>query len=148
MLKSVTRGEIVFELGGKQVTVQGEALSPTPGMPSYVIYANSIERWDPPNDKTPMTALEKYAVLEGIKEALQNRGTIFDVEDEEQILAAAASAGGRRLRCEAGQPCPREGWWFTPAGANSRRHFKAGELMPDLKSDYGATIWQWDEQQQ
>jgi hypothetical protein len=55
---------------------------------------------------------------------------------------------GIRLRCEAGQPCPREGWWFTPASVNSRRHFKAGELMPDLKSDWGATIWQWDEQQQ
>jgi hypothetical protein len=49
-----------------------------------------------------------------------------------------------RLRCEAGQPCPREGWWFTPAKAHSRRHFKAGEVMPDFKSDYGATIWQWD----
>ncbi|MCW7536716.1 hypothetical protein OOT46_02460 [Aquabacterium sp. A7-Y] len=44
----------------------------------------------------------------------------------------------------AGQPCPREGYWFTPAGENSRRHFAQGELMPEVKSDYGATIWQWD----
>jgi hypothetical protein len=55
-----------------------------------------------------------------------------------------AGTSALRLRCEAGQPCPREGWWFTPAKANSRRHFKAGEVMPDFKSDYGATIWQWD----
>lgn len=52
-----------------------------------------------------------------------------------------------RLRCEAGQPCPREGCWFTPAQADSRRHFKVGETMPALGSDYGATIWQWDENQ-
>jgi hypothetical protein len=52
-----------------------------------------------------------------------------------------------RLRCEANEPCPREGFWFTPAKADSRRHFKQGELMPDLKSDYGMTIWQWDEDQ-
>jgi hypothetical protein len=52
-----------------------------------------------------------------------------------------------RLRCEAGQPCPRAGFWFTPARVNSRRQFKAGEVMPDVGGDYGATIWQWDEQQ-
>jgi hypothetical protein len=60
---------------------------------------------------------------------------------------ASTDRTGIRLRCEAGQPCPREGWWFTPARMNSRRLFKAGELMPDLKSDWGITIWQWDEQQ-
>lgn len=51
------------------------------------------------------------------------------------------------LRCEAGQPCPREGFWFTPARADSRRHFAYGEVMPKVGGDYGATIWQWDEQQ-
>lgn len=51
------------------------------------------------------------------------------------------------LRCEAGQPCPREGWWITPAKADSRRYFKAGEIMPAFESDYGTTIWQWDDHQ-
>jgi hypothetical protein len=50
-------------------------------------------------------------------------------------------------RCEANQPCPRDGYWFTPAQVGSRRHFKAGEVMPEFKSDYGATIWQWDAKQ-
>jgi hypothetical protein len=54
---------------------------------------------------------------------------------------------GIRLRALAGEPCPREGFWVTPAKTNSRRHFKAGELMPDVGGDYGATIWQWDEKQ-
>jgi Domain of unknown function (DUF1911)/Domain of unknown function (DUF1910) len=53
----------------------------------------------------------------------------------------------QRLRAMAGEPCPREGFWVTPAKANSRRHFKAGEVMPDFKSDYGVTIWQWDSKQ-
>lgn len=60
---------------------------------------------------------------------------------------AEAHAPAARLRCEAGQPCPREGWWFTPANPGSRRHFKQGEVMPALGSDYGLTIWQWDERQ-
>jgi hypothetical protein len=42
-------------------------------------------------------------------------------------------------------PEPRDGFWFTPAQGNSRRHFKLGEVMPKFENDYGATIWQWDE---
>jgi hypothetical protein len=52
-----------------------------------------------------------------------------------------------RLRCEAGQPCPQAGYWFTPASAGSRRSFAQGELMPEFKSSYGLTIWQWDDNQ-
>lgn len=51
---------------------------------------------------------------------------------------------GAPRRCEAGEPCPREGWWFTPAKSGSRRHFQAGEVMPEVKSDWGSTFWQWD----
>jgi len=50
-----------------------------------------------------------------------------------------------RLRCAAGQPCPREGWGFTPARLDSRRYFVKGDVMPNVGSDYGATVWQWDE---
>ena len=53
-----------------------------------------------------------------------------------------------RLRCEANQPCPREGWWVTPAKLGSRRHFKQGEVMPAFKTDWGLTIWQWDDNNQ
>ena len=55
---------------------------------------------------------------------------------------------GVRLRCEAGQACPRAGWWFTPAHASSRRQFRQGEPMPAFGSDYGITIWQWDGRQE
>ena len=58
-----------------------------------------------------------------------------------------AAATAHTLRCDANHPCPREGYWFTPAKAGSRRWFKQGDLMPEFKSDYGLTIWQWDEDQ-
>ena len=45
-----------------------------------------------------------------------------------------------RLRCEAGRPCPADGEWSTPA-AQGLRHFKQGEIMPDMQADYGQTIW-------
>jgi Immunity protein 72/Immunity protein 71 len=49
-----------------------------------------------------------------------------------------------RYRCEAGHPCPREGWWLTPAGSGQRRHFSRNDVMPHLSGDYGQTIWQWE----
>ena len=54
---------------------------------------------------------------------------------------------GEPLRCPAGQPCPKAGWWFAPADPSSRRVFKVDEVMPDLPSAYGKTIWQFEAQQ-
>jgi hypothetical protein len=51
------------------------------------------------------------------------------------------------LRCDAGEPCPHAGYWFTPAQSGSRRYFKGGDIMPSFDSAYGLTIWQWDENQ-
>ncbi len=62
-------------------------------------------------------------------------------------LSDEASGDAERGRCEAGQAVPREGFWFTPAQASSRRFFKVGEVTPSVGGDYGATIWQWDQNQ-
>ncbi|WP_047394098.1 PoNe immunity protein domain-containing protein [Chitinibacter sp. ZOR0017] len=51
-------------------------------------------------------------------------------------------------RIAANQPCPRGGWWWTPAKFASRSEFKQGDVMPDFPdSSYGATIWYWDQNQ-
>lgn len=75
-----------------------------------------------------------------------------DLIDFARSLPRPAALGGPsetayRGRCDAGQPCPKEGYWFTPAKAGSRRHFKADEIMPDLGSKTWACIWQWDDNQ-
>ncbi|GFM67910.1 hypothetical protein PSCICJ_40280 [Pseudomonas cichorii] len=47
-------------------------------------------------------------------------------------------------RIDAGQPCSKTGYWFTPAQANSRRHFQQGEIMPSISgSSWGDTLWYW-----
>ncbi len=53
----------------------------------------------------------------------------------------------QRPSIPAGQACPETGWWFTPAKADSRHYFKAGEVMPSIDSDYGETFWQWSPDQ-
>ncbi|WP_081625556.1 MULTISPECIES: DUF1910 domain-containing protein [Pseudomonas] len=47
-------------------------------------------------------------------------------------------------RINAGQPCSKAGYWFTPAQAESRRYFEQGEIMPSFSdSRWGDTIWYW-----
>lgn len=47
-------------------------------------------------------------------------------------------------RIESNKPCTKDGYWFTPAKANSRNFFKQGELMPSFNdSDWGDTLWYW-----
>lgn len=60
---------------------------------------------------------------------------------------ASSADSSERLRCPAGQPCPKAGYWSTPATSDSRRYFNQGDVMPDLGAAYGATIWQWDASQ-
>lgn len=59
----------------------------------------------------------------------------------------ADATATQRIRVEGGKACPQAGWYFTPAQANSRRFFAVGAVVPDFKSNYGATIWQWDANQ-
>ncbi|MFM9438208.1 hypothetical protein ACFDR9_005311 [Janthinobacterium sp. CG_23.3] len=51
-------------------------------------------------------------------------------------------------RIEGGQPCPKTGFWETPAKLYSRNHFKQGDIMSIFAdSAYGQTIWQWSTNQ-
>ncbi len=70
------------------------------------------------------------------------------VKDEfEQIEDDVEEAGPEILRFGAGDRCLREGFYFSPASAHSRRYFRPGEQFPVLDSEYGKTIWQWDGEQ-
>lgn len=52
------------------------------------------------------------------------------------------------LPVDGGAKRPRSGFWLTPASSHSRRVFKEGDVMPVFEgSSYGATIWQWSEEQ-
>lgn len=46
-------------------------------------------------------------------------------------------------RCPAGEPCPKSGYWYTLAKADSRSYFMQGDIMPDYpNNDWGQVIWQ------
>ncbi|WP_354684319.1 PoNe immunity protein domain-containing protein [Cupriavidus necator] len=58
----------------------------------------------------------------------------------------SSSASSTLLRCEAGEPCPRSGFWTSPAYTGGRRQFQQGEIMPEIEGNsWGATFWYFDE---
>jgi hypothetical protein len=67
-----------------------------------------------------------------------------EFDDEPETSGSSSESAETRIRLEAGDVCPRSGFYFTPARANSRQRFEQGNVMPDVGGDYGATIWQWD----
>jgi len=74
--------------------------------------------------------------------------TIWHPVKPVESLLTDTDDGIKKLRCEANNPCPKTGYWSTPAKLGSRRHFQQGEIMPDFPaSTYGITIWMWDQNQ-
>ncbi|SDB86762.1 hypothetical protein [Acinetobacter boissieri] len=52
---------------------------------------------------------------------------------------------GQRLKCYAGKVCPKTGDWYSTANKMQKRHFKQGEVMPEVPdNDWGETIWYMD----
>ena len=70
------------------------------------------------------------------------------VDDPLADLLQDQVTGNRVERVPAGNPCPRAGWWYTPAKIDSRRLFKEGDVFPTIeRSDYGETLWIWSPDQ-
>jgi hypothetical protein len=69
------------------------------------------------------------------------------VDDVSIITHAQSTATPQRYRIAAGETCPETGFYFTPARPDSRRLFQQGDVMPAFETAYGATIWQWDNNQ-
>ncbi|MCS0591645.1 hypothetical protein ACFQ09_25205 [Massilia norwichensis] len=68
--------------------------------------------------------------------------------DSDSAQQVEHSKSSQLKRVTGGQPCPEDGYYFTPARADSRRLFKRGEMMPDLGANYGVKIGQWDVKQE
>lgn len=51
----------------------------------------------------------------------------------------------RMLRIQAGKPCPRTGTWEAQDTGLQKRFYKEGDIMADLHSAYGRTVWHWVE---
>jgi hypothetical protein len=128
-------------------------LLPIVKQPKYLAGFKELDWFKEPNFLNDPTRPQLYISSEGIFTRPCKWYFVEMVNGEYEDLAEleaqenTTTTGQERIRAEAGLPCPREGYYFTPARIGSRRFFKQGEIMPEVGGDYGATIWQWDGQQ-
>jgi len=66
--------------GAKSVTVYGEALLRGYGSPDFVLYQNSIEKWDTPNDQEDVTPVEKEQLIQFLKEEFSRTKMALEIE--------------------------------------------------------------------
>lgn len=142
---NMTRGSIEFKLGERVAMIDGELLAPENERQHFVVYAASLKRWLAPHDAEQMTTDDKRAILDSIRTEMSPDKVHVEIDDEEAALGGDSLG---TLRAVGGDPCPRSGFWFTPARQTSRRYFFQGEAMPVVVGDYGTTVWQWDADQE
>lgn len=79
MIVELTRGHIKMTFEGRTVTLEGEALLPGYGSPDFVVYADRIVRFDPPDDG-PIDEVTRERILRQLGEELRARGTTFEID--------------------------------------------------------------------
>lgn len=73
-----TRGHVTVQCGDKTVTVWGELLGQSPGLPDYQLYGDALKTWDKPTnaDNVYISQEEKDAILTAVCNYLRNMGRI------------------------------------------------------------------------
>ena len=79
-LLEIARGHIRVKDGPRSVTAYGEAFLRGHGSPDFVLYQNSIEKWDPPNQNDGLTHAEKDQVIQFIKDEFSRRKISLEIE--------------------------------------------------------------------
>lgn len=106
---------------------------------------------DPYFDESQTPELAPTLVARNAFMSSSSRWTFIELLNDEfepiEIEAHESSGVSFKPRFEAGQPCTQAGFYFTPARPDSSHHFQVGEFFPEIRSHYGATIWQWDDKQ-
>lgn len=96
-------------------------------------------------DTSKFVSIDPYKITyeEFIKR--QEAGEDMTPYYENQPKTKPETTSKTRGRCPANQPCPKSGFWFTHAKADSRAYFKQGDIMPDYPNNHwGNVIWQFD----
>lgn len=101
--------------------------------------AKVLVRMEPVLDPTTGEKYDEQRIFE------ETRCTWYLVERDAEAQAYSTESNIRSsetTRLVAGEICPETAFYFTPAKPDSPKLFKQGDVLPDLESEYGRTIWQ------
>lgn len=79
-LKEISRGHLRVQAGVRSFTIYGEALLRGYGSPDFVLYQNSIEKWDASNGQEDVTPAEKKQLIQFLKVEFSRRKMLLEIE--------------------------------------------------------------------
>jgi hypothetical protein len=80
MILEFARGHILAEIDGKRIRIDGELLVHEEGLPDYVIYRDSIERWQPPHENEVLDETERERIIEILRTEMGKKSMTIEVE--------------------------------------------------------------------
>lgn len=79
-LVELARGHLKVKEGDRYVTIYGEAFLRGHGSPDFLLYSNSLEKWDAPFEEHEILNEKKTEILNFVKEEFQRRKMILEIE--------------------------------------------------------------------
>lgn len=80
MILNVSRGHIKVKIADRIATVEGEMFFPGKDKLGFVVYADSINFWDPPDEAIQVSIAEKQLILDDIKADFAKGGHTLEIE--------------------------------------------------------------------
>ena len=76
----IARGHIVVQAGKKIIKIYGEALLRVDGFPDFVVYSNSIERWDCLGNCEEVSCEDRAEILVFVRREFARRNMTVEIE--------------------------------------------------------------------
>jgi hypothetical protein len=96
-------GQVTYADGGRRMTISGERLRG--GAFAWVVYTDTIERWEPPFAHEPVTPETKARIVEAIRAEFARNGETVAFEERPRIEPWAPE--GASIEIIAGRPTVR-----------------------------------------
>ena len=79
-LIETTRGHLRVRDGERTATIYGEAFLRGHGSPDFLVYSNSLDKWDPPNDVEKIPDETKKKILQFLREEFMRKNMTLEIE--------------------------------------------------------------------
>ena len=79
-LLEIARGHLRVQNGSRSVTIYGEAFLRGYGSPDFVLYQNSIEKWDVPYGQEVVTPAEKQQLIQFLIEEFPRKKMSLEIQ--------------------------------------------------------------------
>jgi hypothetical protein len=78
-LVEIARGHVRVKDQDRSFTIYGEAFLRGHGSPDFLLYENSITRWDPPHEHEAVSTTKKVSLLQFLQDEFSRRNMTLEI---------------------------------------------------------------------